>query len=33
MAAGVITSVPMTLFGLLIRKYLVTGLTIKAVKK
>ena len=33
MAAGVITSVPMTLLGLLIRKYLVTGLTMGAVKE
>ena len=33
MAAGVITSVPMTLLGLLIRRYLVTGLTMGAVKE
>ncbi|MFK7889343.1 MAG: carbohydrate ABC transporter permease [Granulosicoccus sp.] len=33
MAAGVITTVPMTLLGLLIRKYLVTGLTMGAVKE
>mgnify|MGYP000220682391 CR=1 FL=1 len=33
MAAGVITSLPMTLLGLLIRKYLVTGLTMGAVKE
>ncbi len=33
MAAGVITSVPMTFLGLLIRKYLVTGLTMGAVKE
>ncbi|MFK7858148.1 MAG: carbohydrate ABC transporter permease [Granulosicoccus sp.] len=33
MAAGVITSLPMTLLGLLIRRYLVTGLTMGAVKE
>jgi multiple sugar transport system permease protein len=33
MAAGVVTTVPMMLLGLVIRKYLVTGLTMGAVKE
>jgi multiple sugar transport system permease protein len=33
MAAGVVTTAPMMLLGLVIRKYLVTGLTMGAVKE
>ena len=33
MAAGVVTTVPMMFLGLLIRKYLVTGLTMGAVRE
>ena len=33
MAAGVVTTLPMMLLGLLIRRYLVTGLTMGAVKE
>ena len=33
MAAGVVTTVPMMFLGLLIRRYLVTGLTMGAVRE
>jgi multiple sugar transport system permease protein len=33
MAAGVVTTLPMMLLGLVIRKYLVTGFTMGAVKE
>jgi multiple sugar transport system permease protein len=33
MAAGVVTTLPMMLLGLLIRRYLVTGLTMGAVRE
>ena len=33
MAAGVVTTLPMMLLGLVIRKYLVTGMTMGAVKE